>query len=60
MKFSTKKTNKKNMGLKQWILPKDHFKTHLIFSIFFLGGGPFSKSLYGETGLIIKAENAYL
>ena len=22
------------MGLKHWILPKDHFKTHLFFSIF--------------------------
>ena len=33
--FSTKKTQKKeNMGLKHWILPKDHFKTHLFFSIF--------------------------
>ena len=31
--FSTKKKNK-NMGLKHWILPKDHFKTHLFFSIF--------------------------
>ena len=35
-RFSTKKKkqNKKNMGLKHWILPKDHFKTHLFFSIF--------------------------
>ena len=23
------------MGLKHWIMPKDHFKTHLFFSIFF-------------------------
>ena len=22
------------IGLKHWILPKDHFKTHLFFSIF--------------------------
>ena len=29
-----KKKKKKNMGLKHWILPKDHFKTHLFFSIF--------------------------
>ena len=25
------------MGLKHWILPKDHFKTHLFFSIFWWG-----------------------
>ena len=25
---------KKNMGLKHWILPKEHFKTHLYFPIF--------------------------
>ena len=24
----------KNMSLKHWIVPKDHFKTHLFFSIF--------------------------
>ena len=30
-RFSTKK---KNIGLKHWILHKDHFKTHLFFSIF--------------------------
>ena len=29
-----KKKEKKNMGLKHWILPKDHFKSHLFFSIF--------------------------
>ena len=34
--FSTKekKTNKKHMVWKHWILPIDHFKTHLFFSIF--------------------------
>ena len=32
---------KKNMSLKHWIVPKDHFKTHLFF-FQFLGGGPFS------------------
>ena len=32
---------KKNMGLKHWILPNNHFKTHLFFSIFGWGG-PFS------------------
>ena len=33
--FSTKKEKKKNnMGLKHWILPKDHFRTHLYFSFF--------------------------
>ena len=31
-KFSLR--TKKKMGLKHWILPKDHFKTHLFFSIF--------------------------
>ena len=36
--FSTKKKqNKKNMILKHWILPKDHFKTHLFFFQFFGG-----------------------
>ena len=25
---------KKNMSLKHWIVPKDHFETHLFFSIF--------------------------
>ena len=32
---------KTNMGLKHWILPKDHFKTHLFFFNFWVGG-PFS------------------
>ena len=32
---------KKNMGLKHWILPKDHFKTHLFYFNFWVGG-PFS------------------
>ena len=32
---------KKNMVLKHWILPNNHFKTHLFFSIFGWGG-PFS------------------
>ena len=36
----TKKKNKKNMDLKHWMLPSDHFKTHLFFQ--FLGDGPFS------------------
>ena len=27
----------KNMSLKHWIMPKDHFETHLFFQ--FLGGG---------------------
>ena len=27
---------KKNMGLKHWILPKDHFKTHLFFHVYLL------------------------
>ena len=35
---------KKNIGLKHWILPKNHFKTHLFFSIFGWGG-PFSAGL---------------
>ena len=29
-----KKNTHTHMGLKHWILPKDHFKTHLFFSIF--------------------------
>ena len=33
-----------NMGLKHWILPKNHFKTHLFFSIFGWGG-PFSAQI---------------
>ena len=32
---------KKNMVLKHWILPNNHFETHLFFSIFGWGG-PFS------------------
>ena len=32
-----KKNKTKNMALKHWILPVDHFKTHLFFQ--FLGGG---------------------
>ena len=28
--FSTKKKETKNMGLKYWILPNNHFKTYLI------------------------------
>ena len=36
-----KKAKKKPMGLKHWIMPKDHFKT-LIFFLQFLSGGPFS------------------
>ena len=40
-RFSTKKKEKKNMVLKHWILPNNHFKTHLFFSIFGWGG-PFS------------------
>ena len=32
--FTKKKKKRKNMGLKHWILPKDHFKTHLFFSNF--------------------------
>ena len=33
-RFSIKKKQKKNMVLKHWTLPKDHFNTHLFFSIF--------------------------
>ena len=32
--FPLRKKKQKNMGLKHWILPQDHFKTHLFFSIF--------------------------
>ena len=27
-------SHQKNMGLKHWIFPKNHFKTHLFLSIF--------------------------
>ena len=33
-----------NMGLKHWIFPKNHFKTHLFFSSFGWGG-PFSAQI---------------
>ena len=42
-RFSTKKKNTKNMGLKYWILPNNHFKTHLFFQ--FLCGVPFSAQI---------------
>ena len=35
--FPLENKTTKNMGLKHWILPKDHFRTHLFFSIFGLG-----------------------
>ena len=42
-----KKNNKKNMGLKHWILPNNQFKTHLFFSI--LGwGDPFQLRSWSE------------
>ena len=40
---------KKNIGLKHWILPKDHFKTHLFFSIF--GWGTLLRLDLGPTGV---------
>ena len=46
--FPLKKT-KKNMGLKHWILPKDHFKTHLFFQ--FLGGGTLLSLDLGPKGV---------
>ena len=33
-----KNKTKKNMVLKYWIWPIDYFKTHLFFSIFWVGG----------------------
>ena len=36
--FHTKK-ERKNKDLKHWILPSNHFETHLFF-FQFLGGGP--------------------
>ena len=42
-----KKQTKQNMGLKHWILPKDHFKTHLFFSIFGWGD-PFQLGSWSE------------
>ena len=45
-----KKEQKKNMGLKHWILPMDHFKTHSFFFQFFWGGTLLSLDL-GPKGL---------
>ena len=38
------------MDLKHWILPKDHFKTHLFFSIF--GWGDPSQLRYWSEGCV--------
>ena len=38
------------LGLKHWILPKDHFKTHLNFSIFGWGD-PFQLGSRSEGGV---------
>ena len=40
--FHEEKIN--NMGLKHWVLPKNHFKTHLFFQ-FLGGGGTFSAQI---------------
>ena len=47
--FPLRKKERKNMGLKHWILPKDHFKTHLFFSIF--GWGTLLSLNLGPTGV---------
>ena len=45
---------KKNMGLRYWILPNNHFKTHLFFQ--FLGGGdPFHLGSWSEGWLKLQS-----
>ena len=47
--FPQRKKTKKNMGLKHWMLPQDHFMTHLFFQ--FLGGGTLLSLDLGPKGV---------
>ena len=46
---------KNNMGLKHWIFPKNHFKTHLFFFQFLGGGDPFQLRSWSEGWLKLKS-----
>ena len=50
-----RKITQKNMGLKHWILPNNHFKTHLFFPIFGWGGDPFQLRSWSEGWLKHKS-----
>ena len=46
---------KKNIGLKRWILPNNHFKTHLFFLQFLSGGDPFQLGSWSEEWLKLQS-----